>query len=45
LRIKAGDADAWLKEQDLKWRCANCGSRVWWEQETCFQCGKPISKR
>ena len=44
LRIKAGDVDNWLKEQDLKWRCATCGSRVWWEQETCFQCGQPISR-
>ena len=44
LRIKAGDADNWLKEQDAKWRCANCGSRVWWEQKTCLQCGQPISR-
>ena len=44
LRIKAGDADNWLKEQDAKWRCANCGSRVWWEQKTCLQCDQPISR-
>jgi Protein of unknown function (DUF3795) len=45
LRIKAGDADNWRREQDAKWRCSGCGSRVWWEQETCFQCGQPIGKR
>jgi hypothetical protein len=45
LRIRAGDVDNWLREQDLKWRCGACGSRVWWEQKTCFQCGQPIGKR
>jgi hypothetical protein len=28
----------------LKWRCSACGSCVWWEQETCFQCGQPIGR-
>jgi hypothetical protein len=45
LRIKAGDADGWLEEQDRKWRCASCGSPIWWEQKTCYHCGQSISKR
>ena len=45
LRIKAGDADGWLEEQDQKWRCTACGSPIWWEQETCNHCGQSISKR
>ncbi len=45
LRIKARDADSWLREQDGKWRCPTCGSRVWWEQEICYQCGKSLGKK
>ena len=45
MRIKAGDADGWLEEQDRKWRCTMCGSPIWWEQKICYQCGQSISKR
>ena len=45
LRIKAGDAEGWLKEQDRKWRCPGCGNPVWWEQKVCYGCGQSISTR
>jgi DNA-directed RNA polymerase subunit RPC12/RpoP len=42
MRIKAGDADRWLKEQDRKWRCTACGGSLYWTEETCHHCGKTI---
>ena len=42
MRIRAGDGDRWLEEQNSKWRCAECGGSVYWTEETCHHCGKPI---
>lgn len=45
LRIKAGESDSWLEEQDRKWRCSSCGSPIWWEQETCYRCGQSLKRQ
>ena len=41
-RIGNGGADAWLMEQDRKWRCSQCGEPISWYEETCHHCGEPI---
>ncbi len=41
-RIQSGDAEAWLKEQDAKWRCPTCNKGISWYEETCHHCGKPL---
>ncbi len=41
-RIKAGDADRWLKEQDERWRCTTCSGSIYWTEKICHHCGKPI---
>ena len=41
-RIGNGGADAWLREQDRKWRCSQCGEPISWYEETCHHCGEPI---
>lgn len=44
MRIKAGDADRWLEEQDSKWRCVECGGSVYWTEKTCHHCGRPVRR-
>ncbi len=41
-RIKAGDADRWLMEQDERWRCTTCSGSIYWTEKICHHCGKPI---
>jgi Protein of unknown function (DUF3795) len=41
-RIQSGEAEAWLKEQDAKWRCPTCNKSISWYEETCHHCGKPL---
>jgi hypothetical protein len=31
--------DDWLKEQDERWRCPQCGASVAWYARTCSHCG------
>jgi len=38
-RIKSGDAEMWLEEQDKKWRCRTCGKPISYHMEECHQCG------
>lgn len=33
----------WLKIQDKRWRCENCGTSHSWYHETCPQCGQPVA--
>ena len=32
----------WLKSQDNRWRCKNCGMSHSWFDEICPQCGLPV---
>ncbi|HUS77979.1 MAG TPA: DUF3795 domain-containing protein [Patescibacteria group bacterium] len=41
-RIRAGEAEAWLREQDAAWRCPNCNDPTSWYDKTCRHCGKPL---
>ena len=41
-RIRDGNADVWLKEQDAKWRCPACHRSICWTQTTCHHCSQPI---
>lgn len=42
MRIKSGEAHAWLREQDLKWRCPKCGETISWYEEKRHHCGETI---
>ncbi len=33
----------WLKMQDKRWRCKNCGSSHSWYRETCPECGHAVA--
>jgi hypothetical protein len=43
-RIRAGEAEAWLEEQDQKWRCPHCQGNISWYEEICHHCNEPIRK-
>jgi hypothetical protein len=32
----------WLKEQEQRWRCSNCGKKLHWYAEKCPDCGNPF---
>ena len=38
-RIREVGAEAWLKEQKLRWQCPECGSAYTWYDEICSACG------
>ncbi len=41
--VQSGGLPNWLKSQDNRWRCKNCGiSHSWWD-ETCPQCGSIVA--
>ena len=40
--IKRVGLDAWLKEQQKRWQCADCGTPFWWYQKTCEDCGAKL---
>lgn len=40
--IKEKGLDYWLKEQKKRWKCAKCGSRFTWYDETCKNCGETL---
>jgi len=42
-RIRAGDADVWLREQRERWRCPSCGRRISWFPGRCFGCGEAVN--
>jgi Protein of unknown function (DUF3795) len=39
--IREKGLDAWLAEQDVRWRCPACGTRHSWYDTTCPRCGGP----
>jgi hypothetical protein len=41
-RIKHGETEAWLKEQDAKWRCKACGKPISWYERKCHHCGQAL---
>jgi hypothetical protein len=38
-RLKEIGLEAWLAEQDARWRCGACGARFDWYDEKCPDCG------
>jgi predicted RNA-binding Zn-ribbon protein involved in translation (DUF1610 family) len=42
-RIQQIGVAAWLKEQDARWRCPECGTKFAWQDETCKHCGEKVS--
>lgn len=46
-RIKAGEAEAWLKECEERFRCPQCGKplpALGWDRKRCYHCGVDLSK-
>jgi hypothetical protein len=41
-RLRSGEAAAWLKEQDAKWRCPACHRSISWYEEKCHHCGNDL---
>jgi predicted RNA-binding Zn-ribbon protein involved in translation (DUF1610 family) len=41
--IRQKGIDTWLKEQDARWSCPNCGERFAWRDEVCKHCGGAVS--
>jgi hypothetical protein len=41
-RVREIGVDAWLVEQDDRWRCPECGGRVTFYQYTCTDCGDQV---
>ena len=37
--------EAWLKEEEERWRCPQCQAPVEWYAQTCFHCGTPQPNR
>jgi rubrerythrin len=44
IAFKKGKIDEWLKEQDVKWRCAKCGNPISWYEEVCHRCGAVLKE-
>ena len=42
-RIQQVGAEAWIEEQDTRWRCPKCGYKFAWQDETCKSCGEKVS--
>lgn len=42
IRIREVGSDAWLSEQDSRWRCTECGQRFTWYDENCGACGANV---
>ncbi|MFX1449387.1 MAG: DUF3795 domain-containing protein [Promethearchaeota archaeon] len=43
-RIKEIGVEKWLKEQEDKWKCPECGGNICIHDYECFDCGKLFSK-
>jgi len=41
--IRAIGVENWLDQQDIRWRCENCGTSHSWYHITCLQCGRPVA--
>ncbi len=33
----------WSRDQAVRWQCPSCGAPFAWRDETCAQCGNPVS--
>jgi predicted RNA-binding Zn-ribbon protein involved in translation (DUF1610 family) len=42
-RVQEVGAATWLEEQRVRWRCPACGAQFAWQDETCKNCGQPVS--
>jgi transposase-like protein len=40
--LKNSSIPEWLKEQEQRWKCSNCGRRLHWYAEKCPDCGNPF---
>jgi len=38
-RLQEIGVEAWLKKEEERWRCPQCGTPVDWYAQTCFRCG------
>ena len=38
-RMREIGLEAWLKKEEERWRCPQCGTPVDWYAQTCFRCG------
>ncbi len=41
-RLHEVGVSAWLREQDVKWRCSGCGAKVPAGSESCPACGRAL---
>jgi hypothetical protein len=41
--IKQIGLESWIKEQDEKWQCRQCGQRLTWYRESCDSCKSPAT--
>jgi len=42
-RIQQVGIEPWLEEQEARWRCAHCGAKFAWQDESCGECGEPVA--
>jgi hypothetical protein len=42
--IKKKGAKYWLREQEAKWRCPDCGAPFSWYKEKCSGCGRDLGR-
>jgi hypothetical protein len=40
--IKDRGPGQWLKQQEEKWKCPDCGTSFTWYQEKCSRCGRDL---
>ena len=41
-KIKVGKVQEWLEDEDLKWRCQECGKPIAIQLKECYWCGARI---
>jgi DNA-directed RNA polymerase subunit RPC12/RpoP len=41
-RVQEVGADEWLREEDARWRCPDCGGRVVFWKYVCVDCGNEV---
>lgn len=40
--IRENGIDAWIRNQETRWSCSECGMRFSWYDTKCSSCGKPV---